>query len=94
MGKGRFGLVRVLSKHSGEKCGIFDVKRRFNLAKVQLLLTKMKELYLNQVRSVAGSLQWVSQMCPLLMAFLAGLYAFFENKVLTEKIGNEPSITH
>ena len=40
----------------------------------------MKEPSLNQVQSVAGSLQWVSQMCPWLRPFLAGLYAFFENK--------------
>ena len=33
LGAWRFGLVRVLSKHSGEKCGIFEVKRRFALAK-------------------------------------------------------------
>ena len=40
----------------------------------------MKEPSLNQAQSVAGSLQWVSQMFPRLRPFLACLYAFFGNK--------------
>ena len=45
----------------------------------------MKEPSLNQVQSVAGSLQWVSQMCPWLRPFLAGLYAFTKTKGLRKK---------
>ena len=40
----------------------------------------MTEPSLNQAQSAAGSLQWVSQICPRLRTLLAGLYAFFENK--------------
>ena len=72
------------------KCGIFDVKRRFALEKVQLL-KGIKEPSLNQVQSVEGPLQWVSQMCPWLRPFLAGLYAFFENKKLSVKTGKKSS---
>ena len=58
---------------------MFEVKRLFALEKVQLLKGS-REPSLNQVQSVAGSLQWVSRMFPWLRPFLAGLYAFFENK--------------
>ena len=77
MGERRTGLVRVLNRYFCEKCGIFEVKRRFTLAKVQLL-SKLKNPSLNQAQSVAGSLQWVSQMRPWNRPFLAGIYAFFE----------------
>ena len=51
----------------------------FRSRKVQLL-KKMKEPSLNQAQSVAGFLQWASQMCPWLRPFLVGLHAFFENE--------------
>ena len=77
---------------SAKKYGIFEVKRRFTLAKVQLL-SKLKNPSLNQARSVAGPPQWASQMCPWLRPFLAGLYAFFENRSEFGKNWQKLSIT-
>ena len=62
-----------------EKCGIFEAKRGFALAKLQLL-KGILEPSQNKAQSVAVPLQWVSQMCPWIRPFLASLYAFFENK--------------
>ena len=79
LGRRRLSLVRFLVKHTRGKCGIFEAKRRFDLGKLQIL-KGIIEPSQNQARSVAGSLQWVSQMCPWLRPFSASLYAFFENK--------------
>ena len=70
----------------GRKSGICEEKRRFALEKLQLL-SKLENPTFNQARSVEGALQWVSQMCPWLRPFLAGLYDFFENrKGFSEKL--------
>ena len=64
---------------SAKKCGISDGKRRFALEKLRARL-RLKNPTLNQAQSAGGSSQWISQMCPWLRPFLAGLYAFFKNK--------------
>ena len=63
-----------------KKCGIFEVKRRFALGELQLL-SKLENPTADQPQSVAGPLQWAPQMCPRLRPFLAGLCAFFENRM-------------
>ena len=81
-------MARVPHRLRGQKCGIFEVKRRLALEKAQLLL-KVENPTLNQAQSEDGSPQWVAQMRPWLRPFRAGLYAFFENKkVLREMAGN------
>ena len=62
------------------KCGIFRSKASLRTRKIQLLKGS-KEPSLNQVQSDARSTQWVSQMCPWIRPFLAGLYSFFEKCV-------------
>ena len=79
MGKKRTGLDGSPNGRKCEKCGIFEAKRRFTLAKVQLL-SRMKTPSLNQAQSAAWPLQWVSQMCHWVRPFLAALYDFFGNR--------------
>ena len=45
------------------------------------LLSSMKNPSISQVQSAAWSLRWVSQICPWMRPFLAGRYAFFENRI-------------
>ena len=57
----------------------FRSKTPFRSRKLQFL-SKLENPAANQAHSVAGPLQWVSQMCPLLRPFLGGLCDFFENR--------------
>ena len=79
MGWLRLSISRVLHRRRIQKCGISEVKHRFALEKLQLLL-KIENTTLNQAQSAAGSLQWVSKICPGSRSFLAVLYDFPENK--------------
>ena len=72
-------MDRIRNSRQLRKCGIFEVQRRFALGELQLL-SKLENPTVNQVQSVTGALQWVSKMRPRLRPFLAGLYAFFENR--------------
>ena len=72
-------MARTPTRRQRQKCGTSAVKRRFSLAKVQLL-SKLENPAANQAQSVEGPLQWVSKMCPWMRPFLAGLYAFFEDR--------------
>ena len=72
-------MARIPARRRRRKCGISEVKRRFALGKVQLL-RKLETPTVNQAQSMAGPIQWVSQMCPWFRPFLGGLCAFFENR--------------
>ena len=53
--------------------------RRCAIGEFQLL-HRQENTAASQAQSVAGSLPWGSQMCPRLLPFLSGLYAFFGNR--------------
>ena len=68
----------------------FRSKTSFRAWEVQLL-SKLKNPSLNHAQSVACSIKWASQMRPWLRPFLAGLYAFFENRSEFGKNGQKIS---
>ena len=78
MGKNDLAWVGFRSTFQ-RKCGIFEVKRRIALGKLQAIL-RLRNPSLGHVLSVAGSPRWISRMFPRLRPCVAGLYAFFENK--------------
>ena len=62
------------------KMPIFEVKRRLSVSKTQALL-RLNNRSLNQIQTVGGDLQCISQMCPWSRTFLDVAYAFSENKI-------------
>ena len=60
-------------------CGIFEVKRLAFLGKLIILL-KLEHRATNQDRSVGGSRQWISEMCPCLSPSVSRIYVFRKQK--------------
>ena len=88
---GKIELSRIGSPRDfGAKWGIFEVKRRFSLGQLQLL-SKLENPAADHAQSVEGYIRRFSQMCPWLRPFLAGLYAFFENRMGFAKNGQKIS---
>ena len=67
-----------LDVHAG-KCGIFEVRLRFALGELQFL-SKLENPTSNKAHSAEGPPNGSRKFPPCLRPFLAGRYAFFENR--------------